>query len=254
MQAVRIMGMRPAWGLPSPSPFCLKLETWLRIAGIPYQAISLDKPPQSNTGKVPYLLLDGGGTLADSNVIIRTLARERGIDPDFGQTPAEQARAHAVLRLVEESLYFAAAWERWMLPAAWPATRDGYFGQLPGPLRALFAGLVRRKMKAALHAQGILRYAPEEIAARGAADVQTLSALLGGQAFFHGERPGVADAAAYGLLANALGFPVRTPLRMAVEACPDLLAFCARIAGTYWSGPASPAAGARTDSAVAQAA
>ncbi len=247
MQPVRIVGMRPAWGLPSPSPFCLKLETWLRIAGIPYRALGLDKPPQSTSGKVPYLLLDDGGTLADSNVIIRTLARERGIVPGPERTPEEQARDHAVLRLAEDSLYFAAAWERWMLPASWPATRDGYFGQLPGPLRALFAGLVRRKMKAALHAQGILRYAPEEIAARAGADVRALSALLGRQAFFQGERPGVVDASVYGLLANALGFPVHTPLRAAVEACPNLTAFCKRIEHAYWSGAA-------TDGAVPQAA
>lgn len=236
MQAVQIVGMRPVWGLPSPSPFCLKLETWLRISGIPYDALYLDKPPQSANGKVPYLLLDGGATLADSNVIIRTLARERGIDLVRVRSPEAQARCHAILRLVEESLYFAAAWERWMLPACWPVTRDGYFGTLPGPLRYVFAGLVRRKLKAALHGQGILRYVPDEIAARGADDIRALSALLGQGAFFEGEQPGVADASVYGALANLLGFPVATPLKTALEACPNLVAFCRRIEEAYWAG------------------
>ena len=254
MQAVRIVGMRPAWGLPSPSPFCLKLETWLRIAGIPYQAISLDKPPQSKTGKVPYLLLDGGGTLADSAVIIRTLARERGIDPDGGHTPGDKARGHAILRLVEDGLYFAAAWERWMLPACYPITRDAYFGTLPAPLRALFAALVRRRMKAALHAQGILRYETGEIAARGAADVQALSALLGEREFFLGERPGVVDASVYGALANLLGFPGRTALKSAVEACPNLVAFCRRIEAAYWPAQAGMDTTAAGLAAVMQAA
>lgn len=239
MQTVRIVGMRPVWGLQSPSPFCLKLETWLRMAGIPYDPISLDKPPQSKTGKVPYLLLNNGATLADSNLIIRTLASERGMDLDGRQTPEEQARVHAILRLVEESLYFAAVWERWMLPECWPITRDGYFGNLPGPLRTVFAGLVRRKLKAALHGQGTLRYEPDEIAARGAADIRALSALLGQQAFFEGEQPGVADAAVYGALANLLGFPARTALKSAAEACPNLVAFCRRIEAAYWSNPSS---------------
>jgi glutathione S-transferase len=231
--------MRPVWGLQSPSPFCLKLETWLRMAGIPYDPISLDKPPQSKTGKVPYLLLNDGATLADSNLIIRTLASGRGIDLEGRQTPEEQARTHAILRLVEESLYFAGVWERWMLPEHWPITRDGYFGTLPGPLRSVFAGLVRRKLKAALHGQGTLRYEPEEIAARGAADIRALSALLGQQAFFGGEQPGVADAAVYGALANLLGFPARTGLKSALEACPNLVAFCRRIEAAYWSKPSS---------------
>jgi glutathione S-transferase len=239
MQAVRIVGMRPAWGLRSPSPFCLKLETWLRMHGIPYEPVYLDKPPQSTTGKVPYLLLDGGATLADSNVIIRTLARERGIDLVRGRTLEAQARSHTILRLVEESLYFAAAWERWMLPACWPLTRDGYFGTLPAPVRRVFAGLVRHKLRAALHGQGMLRYAPEEIAARGGADIRALSALLGQQAFFGGERPGVADASVYGALANLLGFPLRTPLKSALEACPNLVAFCRRIEDAYWPGTAA---------------
>ena len=239
MQTVRIVGMRPVWGLQSPSPFCLKLETWLRMAGIPYDPISLDKPPQSKTGKVPYLLLNNGATLADSNLIIRTLASERGIDLDGRQTLEEQARTHAVLRLVEESLYFAAVWERWMLPECWPITRDGYFGTLPAPLRTVFAGLVRRKLKGTLHGQGTLRYEPDEIIARGAADIRALSALLGQQAFFGGEQPGVADAAVYGALANLLGFPARTQLKSALEACPNLVAFCRRIEAAYWSNPSS---------------
>lgn len=246
MQTVRIVGMRPVWGLQSPSPFCLKLETWLRMAGILYDPIGLEKPPQSKTGKVPYLLLNDGATLADSNLIIRTLASERGIDLDGRQTPEEQARTHAILRLVEESLYFAAVWERWMLPEYWPITRDGYFGTLPAPLRSVFAGLVRRKLKAALHGQGTLRYEPDEIAARGAADVRALSALLGQQAYFGGEQPGVADAAVYGALANLLGFPARTGLKSAVEACTNLVAFCRRIEAAYWSDPSS-ASGVRRE-------
>jgi hypothetical protein len=31
--------LRGAWGLPSISPFCLKLQTWLRIAGVPYSSV-----------------------------------------------------------------------------------------------------------------------------------------------------------------------------------------------------------------------
>lgn len=235
MQSVRIVGMKPVWGLQSPSPFCLKLETWLRMAGIPYDSIALNKPPQSKTGKVPYMLLDNGATLADSTIIIRTLASERGIDLDLKRTPEEQARGHAILRMVEESLYFVAVWERWMLPEFWPITRDGYFGTLPGPLRTLFAGLVRRKLKAALYGQGILRYEPDEIVARGASDIRSLSALLGRQPYFQGEQAGVVDATVYGALANLLGFPGSTPLKSAVAACPNLIAFCRRIESAYWT-------------------
>ncbi|MBI1889459.1 MAG: glutathione S-transferase family protein [Burkholderiales bacterium] len=234
MESIRIAGMRPVWGLPSPSPFCLKLETWLRFEGIPYSQVILNKPPQSKTGKVPYLLRADGSTLADSNVIIETLAKERGIDLGYGCTPEEQARAHAVLRMIEESLYFAAVWERWMDAKFWPTTREGYFGHLPAGLSKLIAGMIRKKVRTALHGQGISRHEPARIAAFGGADVKVLSSALGNRSFFSGERPGVVDASAYGTLANLLGFPESTPLKAVVEAHPNLVEFCRRIKSGYW--------------------
>lgn len=236
MEAIQVVGMWPAWGLPSPSPFCLKLETWLRMEKISYTSLSLSKPPQSKTGKVPYLLFADGSTLADSNMIIETLAQERGIDLNYGASPEEQARAHVILRTLEENLYFAAVWERWLHPEFWPITRQGYFERIPGGLRPLIAGLIRRKVRASLHGQGVSRHEPARIAAMVAGDLQALSTLLGQRPFFLGERPGVVDAAAYGMLANVLAFPARTPLKLALERHRNLIDFCQRIKNLYWRG------------------
>lgn len=234
MDAIQIMGMRPAWGLPSPSPFCLKLETWLRMEKIPYTSLSLNKPPQSRTGKVPYLLLADGSTRADSNVIIETLAKERGIDLGYGVSPEEQARAHVILRTIEECLYFAGVRERWLHPEFWSITRQGYFEHLPAGMRPLIAGLIRRKVGAALNGQGVSRHEPARIAAMAAGDLQALSTLLGREFFFLGEQPGVVDASAYGMLANVLAFPARTPLKLALERQRNLIDFCQRIKNLYW--------------------
>jgi len=46
-------------GLPNPSPFCMKLETYLRLAGLPYTVHTLRGRPGSATGKAPYIHLDG---------------------------------------------------------------------------------------------------------------------------------------------------------------------------------------------------
>lgn len=88
----------------------------------------------------------------------------------------------------------------------------------------------------------------------GAADIGALSALLGTQAYFGGDRPGIADASAYGALANLLGFPLSTPLKTALEACPNLVAFCRRIEGNYWSGPAAEGSAAAARPPLGQAA
>lgn len=235
MEAIRVVGMPSIWGLPSPSPFCLKLETWLRMEKIAYTCVPLTKMPQSKSGKVPYILRDDGSTLADSNVIIETLAKERGIDLTYGASPTEQARAHVILRTLEESLYFAGAWERWVHPESWPITRAGYFGPLPAGMRNLVAGLVRRKIRTLLHGQGVARHKPAQIIALAARDVEALATLLGEQPFFQGERPGVTDASAYGLFANAMGFPGRSAIKDLLDRYPNLVAFCQRMKNLYWN-------------------
>lgn len=235
MEEVQVVGMRPVWGLASPSPFGLKLETWLRMEHIPYRRSVLTRLPRSRTGKIPYLLRADGSTLADSSLIIETLARERGIDLSYGLPPQEQALGHAVIRLLEESTYFVAVWERWSHPQFWPISRRAYFGSRPSlPLR-LIAALVRRKVKAQLHGQGTGRHEPDRIEALGAADVRALAQLLGERPFFGGERPALADATAYGFLAVLLAYPGATPLQRAVQAQPSLLAYCERMRDRYWS-------------------
>jgi len=234
--------MRPAWGLPSSSPFCLKLETWLRMEQIPYTAIALTKPPRSHTGKVPYILRADGSTVADSNVIISGIAEEFSIDPAHGASAEERARTHLILRTLEESLYFAAVWERWQQTEYWPTTREAIFGHLPPILRQLLAMTIRRKMLASLQGQGIARHDSARIAAIGQADLMALSSLLGERPYFHGDKPGLADASAYGTLANLLAFPHSTPLKRVVEQHDNLVDFCGRMKNAFWSEAASDGA------------
>ena len=60
------------WGLPSVSPFCLKLDAFLRIAGIAHEAITAATPFGGPKGKAPWITLDGE-TLGDSSLIVEYL-------------------------------------------------------------------------------------------------------------------------------------------------------------------------------------
>ena len=59
----------PMFGIPNPSPFCLKLETWLRMAKLPYEVVRVVDPRKDPKGKVPWIE-DQGRTIADSAFII----------------------------------------------------------------------------------------------------------------------------------------------------------------------------------------
>jgi glutathione S-transferase len=94
---------------------------------------------------------------------------------------------------------------------------------------------VRRKVRRDLFGQGIGRHRRDEIAAKGAADLDTLCAELGESPFFGGAEPAAIDATVYALLANLVDVPLENPLKAHARSLPTLMAYCdrmkARIAG-----------------------
>ena len=61
-----------AWGLPSVGPFCLKLETYLRMVKIPYQTVVDATPFRAPKGKLPWIEHEGK-KIGDSGLIIEYL-------------------------------------------------------------------------------------------------------------------------------------------------------------------------------------
>ena len=49
----------PAFGVPNPSPFCMKLECFLRMTGISYETVLLADPRKAPKGKGPFVVDDG---------------------------------------------------------------------------------------------------------------------------------------------------------------------------------------------------
>ena len=88
-----------AWGLPSVSPFCLKLDAYLRIAGIPFQTVVDATPFRGPKGKLPWIEHDGN-KIGDSGFIIEYLERRFGCDPSARLSAAERAVSLALRRLI----------------------------------------------------------------------------------------------------------------------------------------------------------
>lgn len=232
--------MPPCWGLPNASPFCMKLETWLRMAKIPYEARQLAGPPRSASGKVPYVERPDGSFLADSSVIIETLSREHGVDLDVGLTAGERAISLLLQRLFEEELYFFGVYDRWVPDDAWAQTRTAYFGGAPWPVRAFALPFIRRSVCAAARGQGVARLSPEARAKKVEADVAAIAQMLGDREHFHG-RPSTIDAIAYAFLANTAWAPTEGAARDAVRAHDDLMAYLDRMRERWFPEYAPPA-------------
>jgi len=91
------------FGIPNVSPFCCKLETWLRIAGIPYEVVDTPDPRAGPKGKLPFIE-DAGVRIADTSLIVDYLVKTRGVDPDARLDASQRAIALLVQRTLEEQL------------------------------------------------------------------------------------------------------------------------------------------------------
>jgi glutathione S-transferase len=219
----------------------MKLETWFRMAGIPYVARSLSAPPKSPSRKIPYIERPDGSLLADSSVIIETLTRERGVKLDEGLSPMERALGVMVQRLCEEDLYFLMLYQRWCDEAGWAVTAPAYFDTMPWVVRTLVVPMVRRQLRQAAWGQGVARLSDAHRDQKGIADVRALAELLSDKPFFF-TRPSSIDAVAYAFLANLLWTPIRSAVQDDARRQPNLVAFCERMKETYWKDWSPPAA------------
>lgn len=95
------------WGLPSISPPCMKLETWLRMAKLPYQAVIVTAQDFAIApkGKIPFINYQGK-LFGDSTLIIEMLKQAEGIDLEVNLTCTERAISLAFRRMIKENIYW----------------------------------------------------------------------------------------------------------------------------------------------------
>ena len=237
--SIELYQFAPAFGLPNASPFCMKVETWLRMAGLPFTipAPNFSHFGKAPKGKMPYIRESAHGSLlADSSAIILHLSKTHGVTLDDWLSPAQQAVALAFQRLMEESLYWAALYTRWIPDTAWPQTRAAFFGDLPAPLKLFVPALARRAMKKSLHAQGMGRHSEADILAIAKRDIDALATFLADKPYLMGDQPCSLDASAYAFIANLTGSQVPdSPLKQHGLAYPQLAAYAERMRQRYYA-------------------
>ena len=72
---IELVQFPPAFGLLNASPFCMKVEVFLRLAGLPYSCNTRLPPFRSPTGKFPALR-DGTTWIGDSEAILAYLQQQ----------------------------------------------------------------------------------------------------------------------------------------------------------------------------------
>jgi glutathione S-transferase len=223
-----------AWGVPSVSPFCLKLDAFLRMTGIPHKAVIAPTPFAAPKRKAPWIEHEGKA-IGDSGFIIDYLRKRFDVDPEAHLSASERATGHALRRLIEENLYWTMVYDRWIVDPNWKIFRDVVLGGVPIPMRYAIAPVARNGVRKQLRGHGIGLHTADEIHAIGQRDITALSDALGEKPYFLGTQPTEIDAVAYGQLANIMNVPIASPVKDEARSRPNLVAFVNRFRDRYYA-------------------
>jgi glutathione S-transferase len=213
----------PMFGLPDPSPFCMKAELLLKMSGLPYwlDHSGFAKAPK---GKQPYID-DGGEKIADSAFIRWHLETRHGIDFDPGLAPGEKAVAWAFQKACEEHLYFGMVRDRWITGDNFDKGPRKYFDAAPALIRPLIAAKIRRDVRTTLHGQGFGRHTTQEAERITIHGIGQLAAFLDGKPFLMGEAPCGADATTFAWVTGMLCPLFAGPIQSAAAGHANLVAY-----------------------------
>ena len=230
--SLTLYASRAGFGLPDTSPFVIKTEVQLKMAGLAYDRASTI-PPQAPNGKLPFIN-DHDEVVSDSTFIRAHIERKYGVDLDEGLDARQRAESWAIERLLEDHLYFAMVWVRWIDPENFAKGPAHFADSAPEADRPKLRQDLQARKAVELHAQGLGRHTPARIAELGTRSIDALSQRLDDKVCFMGEAPSGVDATAFGVLAGVLTPFFDTPLRQAAEARPNLVAYVARMMQRYY--------------------
>src|SRR5688572_27684292 len=143
----------PAFGLPDPSPFVMKAEMLLKLAGLPYETNTrgFGKAPK---GKLPYIR-DGETVVADSTLIRFYLEQKYQVDFDRTLSAHDRGVAWSVEKMLEDHMYWIMVYWRWLKEENFARGPRSFFKRAPALIRPLAEKFVLRRIRGTLHGHGI---------------------------------------------------------------------------------------------------
>ncbi len=194
---------------PSASPFCVKAMCLLKRSGLEHEVEETNDPRKAPKAKFP-ILIDGDSVVPDSDQIRDYIERKTGFDFDAGLDAAQRATSRAVIRMLEEHVYFALVCDRWGDDANWAHVKRVYFSHIGFPMQGLVTRMVRKQALGQTEGQGMGRHSDAERFARVKKDIDAVATLLGDKPFLFGAEPTAADLSAVPMLAASAVAPVPT--------------------------------------------
>lgn len=184
----------PSFGLPvSVSPYCAKLEAYLRLTGREYETNDNANQQKSPNNAVPYVTFDGGPPVADSREIMARLEAE-GPTLDEGLTEEQHELGHEIEDLVQHALYFGCLFARFVEPAGWEHQKPTVKALVPWLLSPLLVPIIRSSQVKRCKEAGFTTPTDYDQTVKAAARVEE---VLGDKPYLLGDEPRTYDCAAW---------------------------------------------------------
>ena len=236
---------KPAFWLPSISPYSIKFELFLKAANINYTVSTVASGAPK--GKTPYIEYNGE-KIGDSSLILYKLIDDFNVRLDDHLDSKPKAIGAMICKALEEGYYFCSLYTEWKILKNWCAFRDNFLSEVPKAIRVPVAGFFRRRLVRSLHYQGMGRHNEKEVESIGLGYLRDLDTLMDDNDYLLGNKFSTYDCTVYGFLSRLLRVPLHHPLREFSHSRSAFKNYCQRIETIYkiatplGKGPKNPLA------------
>jgi len=232
---IKLYSFGPAFGLPDPSPFVVKVDLYLRINNIEFESIpNVDNLREAPKKKLPFIE-DQGDIVADSTFIIDHVNDKYDVSLDDWLTSEQHAQAYLLGKSLDENLYWCLVYSRWIDDDTWPMVRANFFDDLAFPLNKLIPLFARRSTRRQIVGHGLGNHTQDEVLSIAKKSFDSLSVMLGDKKFFFGDKICSFDVTAFALLSGFVLSTLDTPMNRMANGYGNLTVFCEHMFTEYYS-------------------
>ena len=231
---IKLYGFGKAFGVPDASPFVVKIDLFLKLADIEFEYIGdFNQIKKSPKHKLPFID-DNGKKVGDSAFILKYLTDKYDIKLDDHLSDEQKAQAVLFSHALDESLYWALVYSRWVKEDTWPIIKEAFLSKMPIPLKWFLPNIIRKDVVKTLKRQGFGRHSETELLTIADDHFSALSTLLGENDFFFGEQISSFDAIAYSALCEFISVDFFNSFNQQARKYDNLIQYCQRIEAKYY--------------------
>jgi len=224
--------------IPSASPYCLKLETWLRMADVNYENIAT-MSGKSTKGQKPFVELNGK-QIADSTFIIEELSKHFNKPLEGNMSEHERAQAHMAAIMFEQSVVWQMVYFRSLdmeTALFGPEAMGDALTRTQKLGMPVFKMFMTHSVRGRLQAQGYGRNTTEENVKLTLDNLKAFSAHLGSKKYIGGDVLTRYDATVWAHMACLYFTPLKNDVKKFLnedEKHANLKAYLQRVKTELW--------------------